>query len=170
MSNNALTPSEKKMVYKNQVLACLDNGFNLNQISRLSGYPNYTTIINWAESDEVFAKSLITARTAQGYKAADQANDIINGVVESMTGPDAVINEKLYSSTLQHLRWQAERTARASYGQQVEIKHSGTVNVRTSFLIPRTRQSVDAGEVIDLDSSLEPAQLGEGDGDDNWMG
>ena len=49
----------------------------------------------------------------------------------------------------------------------MEIKHSGSVNVRTSFLIPRTKQSVDDGDIIDLDSSLKPAQLGQGN--DDWM-
>jgi hypothetical protein len=169
MEPNILQPAETRQIVKKQIIACLDNGFTLSKITKLSGYPTYSTIIGWAESDESFAKALITARTAQGHKAADQAREITDRLVEGMTDPDREIDWKALNPTLQHLRWSAERGAPQAYGQKMEVKHTGTVNVRTSFLIPRSKQSVDDGEVIDLDASMEPAALIES-GDDEWMG
>lgn len=125
-------------------------------------------MLTWAQNDEIFSKALITARTAAGHRAADRAADLVAALVDDLEDVDTQPDYRVLNPILTHLRWQAERTAKETFGPQVEIKHSGTVNVRTSFLIPRSKQSVDEGEVIDLDASLEPAGLI--DVGEDWMG
>ena len=174
-----------KTIIKQNIIAHLGEGKSLYAIARLNGYPSYQTVIKWADKDEQFAKVLITARIAGGYVSADRANALVDTLIDSK---EYLKESKYLAPMLQQLRWNAERTARVTYGQQLEVKHTGTVNIRTSFLISRTKQSVLDGEIIDLDASMVPAQLGDaqtgegdgeageqdhaqtGDGDDDWMG
>lgn len=154
-----------KALAKEMVIARLGEGFSVEKISKLDGYPSYLGIIKWADKDDDFASALRIARVAGGFRSADRANELVDDLMDK----DSHISEpKFLAPMLQQMRWNAERTARSTYGQQLEVKHSGTVHVRTSFLIPRTKQSVMDGEVIDLDVSMRPAQLEEG-GEDDWM-
>ena len=153
--------ARQDVIMKKSIIAYLGDGLTLADIVSLSGFPSYHCIIGWTEKDERFGNDLKLARLAGGYHAADKAASLVDDMIGSCS-----VNDKLVSPVLTHLRWVAERQARGTYGQQLEVKHSGTVHVRTSFLIPRTRQSVIDGEVIDLDSRLEPAQLVEGD---DWL-
>lgn len=165
----ANTKAQLKALAKRNIIARLGDGMSLFDITHLDGFPSYQTVIRWAEKDETFGNDLKTARVAGGYVAADKASKLVDDILG-----EPFMNEKLVNPVLTHLRWVAERQSRGTYGQHVEVKHSGTVSVRTSFLIPRTKQSVDDGEVIDLDSSLQPAQLGQGpvgeEDDDDWLG
>ena len=164
-----LTTQEKRALTKSAILEKLDSNLSLAAVLKLSGFPSYSTVLNWAENDSSFNSALMVARTASGLRAADLASDLVAGIVKQMKADGAELDYKLINPALNHLRWQAERGAKSIYGAQVEIKHSGTVNVRTSFLIPRSKQSVEQGEVIDLDTSLEPAQLESGDVE-SWAG
>ena len=134
-------------------------------------YPKYETILHCAENDETFSAALARARMAGGFRSADKANDFVD---ELLDVPDVrLIDTKAIASILLHLRWNAERTARPTYGNQIDVKHSGTVNIRTSFLIPRSKQSVEDGDIIDIDATMLPAALGDAvisGGVENWMG
>lgn len=153
--------AKAKAIMKENIIARLGDGLSLLELCDVPGFPTYHTVIRWSEKDEQFSNELKIARIAGGYKAADKAAKLVDSIID-----EPLINEKLINPALTHLRWIAERQSRATFGQTLEVKHSGTVSVRTSFLIPRSKQSVDDGEVIDLDSSLEPAQLAAGD---DWM-
>jgi len=161
-SEVAQEKARQKKIMKEEVIARLGDGTTLNDICAQSGFPTYSCIIGWSEKDEQFGNALKLAVKTGGYVAADKAAKLVDSIIN-----EPFVNEKLVNPTLTHLRWIAERQARGTYGQQLEVKHSGTVSVRTSFLIPRSKQSVDDGEVIDLDISLQPAQLETGE---DWLG
>jgi len=163
--------ARNKAEMKANIIARLGDGLSLNEICARSGFPDYSKVIKWAERDEQFDIALKRARVAGGYIAADKAAKLVDNIINA---PD--MDNRSINPVLTHLRWIAERQARSTYGQHLEVKHSGTVSVRTSFLIPRSKQSVDEGEVIDLDATLQPAQLGDkavsesDDEGDDWLG
>lgn len=90
-----------------------------------AGFPNAATIYRWVVERPEFREKYTRAKEAQGHRQADLA------LKEALGATDASLGRLKWDAR----RWHASKLAAKSYGDKVELAHSGAVQVTKVELV-----------------------------------
>lgn len=134
-------PSLKTDHIVDEICGLLSEGHSLRSICRKRGFPAFRTVLDWLATDDSFRTRYMRAREIQSHVWVDMMYDESSKVPEKdpVTGridPSAV---KLQDNKVKTMQWLAMKLNPKSYGNQLDLKHSGSLDIADTILQARRR-------------------------------
>lgn len=130
-------PSEFDPVIADRIIERLNEGksFNWFLSDEAEGYPAKSTISRWRANNKEF-----DARCARACEAAADADYDRMEEIEALVLAGKM-DPKAANVALSNMRWRMEKRKSRSYGQRVEVEHSGKVGLEQ--LVAGVGEAVD---------------------------
>jgi hypothetical protein len=131
-------PSKFSQRLADAICAMLIEGLSLREICAAEGMPGKTTICKWLATREAFRDQYARAREMQAELMADELLDIAddgrNDWMERRVGDEVieVVNQEAVQRSKLRVdtrKWIASKLVPKRYGESVDLKHSGKVDV-----------------------------------------
>lgn len=107
------------------IIAGLSEGRSLRQICRKDGMPDWRTVLRWQVDDEDFAIKCARAREAGAESDLAEMDAIERKVLKGLIAPQAA------NVVLANKRWRMEKLKSRTFGQKLEVEHSGAIRTLT---------------------------------------
>ena len=126
-----------EMGYK--ILAYIVKGYSFKAIARMPGMPSEVLIAWWCAGNfEAGAAGVVStfyahARVAQGEQLASESVRMVRELADGITEEGGAVKPdafKRYRVALDSLRWMLPKMARATWGDELHVKHSGQVSLQ----------------------------------------
>lgn len=106
-----------------QIVDSIAQGVLLDKICKRRGFPSRMTIWRWRQDNPDFDTQCARAREVSAAVDEDRIAGLVDSVIAKKIEPDAA------RVALNGLTWLAKVRAPKTYGEQVDVKHSGGVIV-----------------------------------------
>ncbi len=114
-SKTVTTPKNKA-----KVLALIDDGLSVREISRQESMPARKTIYQWISNDKDFSNRYARATTLRTDAKFDEIDDIVDG-----GAGDVALARLRYDAC----KWKLAKMQPEKYGEKLDIEHGGSVTV-----------------------------------------
>lgn len=147
---------EYSRVLADQILLLVSEGFSIDEIGRMDGFPTRYLIAFWIKDHPEFAEKMIAAKKAQAAAYADKVHEIAHTVDEG--------NSKSAKVSMDGFKWLASVGDPDAFGNRTKI--TGDPNaplgiivetgIRKNIEAPKNDTAIDAeGGTVEVDGSEE---------------
>lgn len=132
-------PSEFSPAIASRIIDRLNEGksFNWFETDEAAGYPAKSTIRRWRQNDSDFDAQCARACEAAADADYDRMEEIEVLVLKGAMDPKAA------NVALSNMRWRMEKRKSRSYGQKLEVEHSGKIELSDRLRAARERAGIE---------------------------